>query len=134
MQRFGIPWCAIIEPTIEWTTPRKTQPGQRPDLVEVTDMATEERWNGYGSHALSCGIRSSLSLPLIVEDEARGALNLYAAEPNIFGEAQRRRRGLGGAVPSGSRVAVRLRARQRERRPDLLAPAGVRSAYSPSPR
>ncbi|SHN84122.1 GAF domain-containing protein [Geodermatophilus obscurus] len=53
-------------------------------VVRVTDMATEERWTPYPARAAELGVRSSLSLPLVVEGRSSGALNLYATEPGVF--------------------------------------------------
>ncbi len=53
-------------------------------VVRVEDMATEERWAPYPVRAAELGVRSSLSLPLVVEGRSSGALNLYATEPGVF--------------------------------------------------
>jgi GAF domain-containing protein len=54
-------------------------------VVRVGDMATEERWAPFPARAAQLGIRSSLSLPLVVEGRSSGALNLYATAPEVFG-------------------------------------------------
>ena len=54
-------------------------------VVRVDDMAAEERWTPFPALAAELGVRSSLSLPLVVEGRSRGALNLYATEPRVFG-------------------------------------------------
>jgi GAF domain-containing protein len=56
--------------------------------VVVTDLATDERWRGYRSHALAHGVRSSLSLPLIVQGTVVGALNLYTSNQHEFSSAE----------------------------------------------
>jgi GAF domain-containing protein len=53
-------------------------------VVRVDDMAAEERWTPFPALAAELGVRSSLSLPLVVEGRSRGALNLYATEPRVF--------------------------------------------------
>jgi GAF domain-containing protein len=53
-------------------------------VVRVDDMATEDRWTPYPARAAELGVRSSLSLPLVVEGRNSGALNLYATEPRVF--------------------------------------------------
>ena len=53
-------------------------------VINVPDLAAESRWGAYRMHALGYGVRSSLSLPLTVEDEVRGALNLYARSAGAF--------------------------------------------------
>ena len=52
--------------------------------VRVDDMAHEDRWTPYPARAAELGIRSSLSLPLVVDGRSSGALNLYATEPRVF--------------------------------------------------
>ncbi|MGX1274273.1 GAF and ANTAR domain-containing protein [Streptomyces phaeoluteigriseus] len=52
--------------------------------VSVPDMLDESRWGDYPSYAVSCGIRSSLSLPIAADTHTAGALNLYAGPPGAF--------------------------------------------------
>lgn len=52
--------------------------------VAVPDMERESRWGDYPAYAVSCGIRSSLSLPIAADTHTAGALNLYAAPPHAF--------------------------------------------------
>ncbi len=49
-------------------------------VVEVKDQRTDSRWGGYAPRARARGILSSLSLPLVVDGRAVGALNLYSDE------------------------------------------------------
>jgi GAF domain-containing protein len=58
-------------------------------VVAVPDLELEHRWGAYPAAALSHGVRSSLSLPLVVNGDHRGALNLYATEPRAFGDPAR---------------------------------------------
>lgn len=58
---------------------------------DVDDMTAETRWAPYPERALALGIRSSLSLPLFVDDQPVGALNLFAPEARVFGEEDRAR-------------------------------------------
>ncbi len=53
-------------------------------VIRVEDMTIEERWAPYPARAAELGIRSSLSLPLVVDGRRSGALNLYATEPQVF--------------------------------------------------
>jgi GAF domain-containing protein len=57
-------------------------------IVSISDMATEQRWGAYPAFALSYGVRSSLSLPLTANGNARGALNLYAGTAHAFGASE----------------------------------------------
>ena len=57
--------------------------------VRVDDQAVDDRWPEYGQAAAELGVRSSLSLPLIVGERSLGALNLYAYDrASAFGEEQ----------------------------------------------
>jgi transcriptional regulator with GAF, ATPase, and Fis domain len=58
-------------------------------LIQVDDLRREERWNSYRPHAIAHGVVSSLSLPLTVNGETLGALNLYSAAPAAFAGPQR---------------------------------------------
>ena len=52
--------------------------------VLVTDMANDERWPGYVDAALAAGVRGSVSVPLEVDTNVVGALNIYASTPRAF--------------------------------------------------
>ena len=53
-------------------------------VIQVDDLSQEERWERYRPHAVAHGVVSSLSLPLIVDRESLGALNLYSTVPAAF--------------------------------------------------
>lgn len=57
-------------------------------MIHVPDLATDERWPEYRSRALPQGVRSSLSLPLIVRGATLGGLNLYSPVQHTFTEAE----------------------------------------------
>ncbi len=59
--------------------------------VRIDDLARHHRWPRFSRQAVSLGVRSSLSLPLITDGEPVGALNLYARRPGAFGPAETRR-------------------------------------------
>ncbi len=54
------------------------------DVVHVDDLDSDERWIDYRTHALAQGVRSSVSLPLIVDGQAVGALNIYSRIAHAF--------------------------------------------------
>jgi GAF domain-containing protein len=56
--------------------------------ILVAELATDERWPAYRTHALAHGVRSSLSLPLIVQGTVAGALNFYTDRVHTFTEAE----------------------------------------------
>lgn len=45
------------------------------------------RWGDYPAYAASCGIRSSLSLPVAAHTDTAGALNFYADPPDAFADS-----------------------------------------------
>lgn len=77
-------------------------------VILVPDLEAESRWGDYPAHAVSAGVRSSLSLPLITEGAPTGALNLYAAEPDAF-DADRVRAATVFAAGGAGAVAMALR-------------------------
>lgn len=58
-------------------------------VVDVPRLTDEERWPEYRGRALALGVRSSLSLPLHIQDETVGALNFYGDRADRFGELER---------------------------------------------
>jgi GAF domain-containing protein len=73
------------------------------EVLIVDDMNTETRWPRYAPTALGRGIRSSLSVPLPVQEHLVGALNIYGVEAAAFGPAPTR---LGILFASYAAVAV----------------------------
>lgn len=61
------------------------------ELTEITDTRTETRWRDYVGHAAERGNLSSLSIPLVIDEDEQvtGALNVYARTPNAFDEDSR---------------------------------------------
>lgn len=55
--------------------------------VAVPEMLTERRWGDYPAYAVARGTRSSLSIPISSSTRTRGAINLYAARPDGFADA-----------------------------------------------
>jgi transcriptional regulator with GAF, ATPase, and Fis domain len=58
--------------------------GRSDAVMHIADMATEQRWPAYTPLAIQHGVRSSLSLPLPVENYLVGALNIYATRADAF--------------------------------------------------
>jgi GAF domain-containing protein len=56
------------------------------EATEIADTRTDRRWLDYTRHAAERGNRSSLSVPLLIDEDERvfGALNLYAQRPAAF--------------------------------------------------
>ncbi|WP_116946764.1 GAF and ANTAR domain-containing protein [Jiangella endophytica] len=62
------------------------------DVVEIADQRSDPRWPEYRVHAVTLGVRSSLSLPLVVNGDVIGAMNLYDFDqPEAFDDQNRRR-------------------------------------------
>ncbi|HET7719415.1 MAG TPA: GAF and ANTAR domain-containing protein, partial [Acidimicrobiales bacterium] len=52
----------------------------------IRDMRTEDRWPAYAPQAATIGVRSSLSVPLPIQEDLIGALNVYSGRPEAFDE------------------------------------------------
>jgi GAF domain-containing protein len=59
------------------------------EVTEITDTRTEKRWPDYARQAVEYGNLSSLSIPLGVDEDMVGALNIYARRPEAFDAASR---------------------------------------------
>ncbi|OAN28108.1 response regulator receiver protein [Mycolicibacterium iranicum] len=58
--------------------------------VHVRDLETDDRFPNYRRDALAeTPIRSIMAFQLFIADESLGALNVYAEEPNAFGDESR---------------------------------------------
>jgi GAF domain-containing protein len=53
-------------------------------VYRIENMSTDTRWPAFNATAGAAGIRSTLSLPLIVGEAALGALNLYSRRLHGF--------------------------------------------------
>ena len=77
--------------------------------VIITELATDDRWADYQPDALARGMAASLSVALDPGPDMRGALNLYATEPQVFDAAlQQQAEGLAGEASRALRLAMRL--------------------------
>jgi GAF domain-containing protein len=77
-------------------------------VVSVDDLGQDARWPRYRPHAIAHGVVSSLSLPLTVEGETLGAMNLYAATPAAF-DGPHRDRAEAFAARSSAALTLSLR-------------------------
>lgn len=82
---------------------------QTGQVVEVADTLLDHRWPVYASKALESGLRCSVSLPLSVNGDTFGALNVYGFDsPQLFGPPAVRELELFAAQAAGTlRVAIR---------------------------
>lgn len=53
-------------------------------VVHLPDLAEEDRWPAFTASARRTGVGSTLSVPLILEGEARAGLNLYSTRSHGF--------------------------------------------------
>jgi hypothetical protein len=53
-------------------------------VVQVDDLATDERWPQFGPKAAALGLRSQLAFQFRATPHVRGALNLYADTLQVF--------------------------------------------------
>lgn len=53
-------------------------------VVRVESTGDDDRWPEYAAAAQGHGIHSSISLPLVIDDQGIGALNLYARPEHRF--------------------------------------------------
>jgi GAF domain-containing protein len=59
------------------------------EVTEITDTRTEQRWPDYARQAAEHGNLSSLSIPLGIDEDMVGALNIYARRADAFDPASR---------------------------------------------
>jgi GAF domain-containing protein len=77
--------------------------------VDVPDLLLEERWPAYVADAVKTGLRCSVSLPLTINGQTFGAMNVYGFDtPHLFGPERRRQLELFAAQGAGTlRLATR---------------------------
>jgi GAF domain-containing protein len=84
------------------------------EVVQIDDLASDERWGAYRSDAYAHGLRSSLSMPIGANGQIVGALNLYSTEPRAFTAEHRTRAArfadrAAGALSVATRMAAQVR-------------------------
>jgi GAF domain-containing protein len=89
-------------------------------VVQVEDQVTDTRWGAYRERAVAAGVRSSLSLPLIVDDRAAGALNVYSTQVGPLPADQEAGAMLAASQVTGVLQAVRRLAAGLLRDPDAV--------------
>jgi GAF domain-containing protein len=57
--------------------------------VSTGNLRTDELWPVFGPQAADLGINSAISLPLILDGDVLGALNVYAYEHDAFDQSSR---------------------------------------------
>jgi GAF domain-containing protein len=64
--------------------------GRGGEVLYIADMRTENRWPTYAPQAARIGVLSSLSVPLPIQEDLIGALNVYATKPDAFDDEDKR--------------------------------------------
>jgi GAF domain-containing protein len=72
-------------------------------VLRVDDMREETRWPDYAPAVTRRGVLSSLSLPLPIQDQYIGAVNVYSTKPHGFPDEHIP---LGQTIASYAAVAV----------------------------
>ena len=57
------------------------------EILRIHSLAEDGRWRAFSDAAAERGVRSSLSLPLALGEQAYGGLNLYGGEEGAFQDA-----------------------------------------------
>ena len=57
------------------------------EVFTIADTTTDDRWPPFCEAALSYGIRSTLSIPMVANHEGVGALNFYSDKADGFSDA-----------------------------------------------
>jgi GAF domain-containing protein len=101
------------------------------ELTETADTRIESRWPDYLPRAAEAGNLSSLSVPLVIDqdEQVTGALNVYARQPHVFGEDSRSAAQAFG--PYAAVAAGNLYAYQSARGPQPAGCAGVPRGHRP---
>jgi len=58
------------------------------EIYRVDDTRTDGRWPAFRTACVDHGILSTMSLPLVVDDIAHGALNMYSRQVSAFGSEE----------------------------------------------
>jgi len=66
-------------------------------------LGADKRWPRFGARVARLGVASALSLPLLVDDQVVGSINVYARDKDVFGEHAVR---LGSAFAQSAAVSV----------------------------
>jgi GAF domain-containing protein len=56
------------------------------DVVHIAHLESDTRWPAYQLEALAIGVRSSVSIPLVVDEKPVGTLNIYTDSGTDFSE------------------------------------------------
>ena len=91
--------------------------------VSVDDQDADERWPEYRAAAVSLGVKCSLSLPLTVDEQALGALNLYAYRKSHAFDGDRSDRARAFAEQAATTLALAIRQTEQQETAEQLEAA-----------
>jgi GAF domain-containing protein len=91
--------------------------------VSVDDQAADDRWPEYRVAAVALGVKSSLSLPLTVDEQTLGALNLYAYATSHAFAGDRSDRAEAFAEQAATTLALAIRHTEQEETVEQLEAA-----------
>lgn len=57
------------------------------EINVIVDTERDDRWRPFSEACAAVGVRSTLSMPLVTDNEGVGALNFYSLEPGSFTSA-----------------------------------------------
>jgi GAF domain-containing protein len=122
---------AASDETAEWLGEAQYATGEGPCLeaistdgpVDVRDQEQDDRWRKYRLAALDRGVRSSLSLPLSLEGDCVGALNLYDCRGTDGFDGAAKQRAQVFAMQAATAVALGHQVRHHEQMSDQVAAA-----------
>jgi GAF domain-containing protein len=72
-------------------------------LIRIDDMPNDPRWPDYAAKVSAIGVGSSMSIPLPLQEDVIGALNVYGDRPHAFDDPA-----VGIAETFGAHAAVAL--------------------------
>ena len=98
---------------------------ERPVTFSEDDVLDEARWHLFARGTAATSVASTLTLPIVVDADVIGSVNLYASSPHRLRPQARQ------DCPSARRVA---RGGHRQRRSWLHHPAGGRERARAAPR
>ena len=77
--------------------------------VVIADSGADQRWIDYGSRAVACGVKSSLSLPVGADGSVFGVFGLYSRRVGAFDRAMiERAAGFVGVATGALAVTARI--------------------------
>ena len=84
------------------------------ETVDIPDLAVDDRWPDYRTHALALGLGSTHTIALSDGERPVGALNVHAAAVDAFDDDARRALGLFAAQTSAALELLRRDVQQRQ--------------------